>query len=59
LSESVSNFLPLACGCGFSAYDAGYLELSIRHGVPLATVDAKLREAAQRAGVKIFGKETA
>ncbi|MGO8733746.1 MAG: type II toxin-antitoxin system VapC family toxin [Terriglobia bacterium] len=57
--ESVSNVLPLARDNGLSAYDAAYLELSIRHGVPLATLDAKLRQAAQRAGVKIFGGETA
>ena len=41
-----------------SAYDAAYLELSIRHGVPLATLDAKLQKAAQRAGVKIFAGKT-
>jgi predicted nucleic acid-binding protein len=55
VSESVSNVLPLARDYGLSAYDAAYLELSIRHGVPLATLDANLRKAAQRAGVKIFG----
>ena len=43
----------------YSAYDAAYLELSIRHGIPLATLDAKLRRAAQRAGVKIFAGKTA
>jgi predicted nucleic acid-binding protein len=59
VSESVSNVLPLARDYGLSAYDAAYLELSIRHSVPLATLDAKLQKAAQRAGVKIFGGETA
>jgi predicted nucleic acid-binding protein len=59
VSESVSNVLPLARDHGLPAYDAAYLELSIRHGVPLATLDAKLRKAAQRAGVKIFAGETA
>jgi len=59
VSESLSNVLPLARDYGLSAYHAAYLELSIRHGVPLATLDAKLRKAAQRAGVKIFGGETA
>ena len=57
--ESVSNVLSLARDHGLSAYDAAYLDLSIRHGVPLATLDAKLRKAAQRAGVKIFAGETA
>jgi predicted nucleic acid-binding protein len=59
VSESVSNVLALARHYGLSAYDAAYLELSIRHGVPLATLDAKLRKAAQRAGVKIFAGKTA
>jgi predicted nucleic acid-binding protein len=59
VSESVSNVLPLARHYGLSAYDAAYLELSIRHGVPLATLDAKLQKAAQRAGVKIFAGKTA
>jgi predicted nucleic acid-binding protein len=34
--------------------DAAYLELSIRHGAPLATLDARLQTAAQKAGVEIF-----
>jgi len=59
VSESVSNVLPLARHYGLSAYDAAYLELSIRHGVPLATLDAKLQKAAQRAGAKIFAGKTA
>jgi predicted nucleic acid-binding protein len=59
VSESVSNVLPLARHYDLSAYDAAYLELSIRLGVPLATLDAKLQKAAQRAGVKIFAGKTA
>jgi predicted nucleic acid-binding protein len=51
VSEIVSNVLPLARHYDLSAYDAAYLELSIRHGVPLATHDAKLQKAAKRAGV--------
>ena len=34
-----------------SSYDAAYLELAIREGAPLATVDRRLGEAAQTAGV--------
>lgn len=36
-----------------SAYDAGYLELALREALPLATVDAALRNAARAAGVAI------
>ncbi len=44
----------LARACGLSAYDAAYLELALRHGIPLATLDARLREAAAAEGAQIF-----
>ena len=37
-----------------SAYDASYLELALRLGLPLATKDEPLRKAAEQAGVTIF-----
>ena len=37
-----------------SAYDASYLELAVRLGVPLATLDRRLADAAGRAGVPLF-----
>lgn len=37
-----------------SAYDATYLDLSLREGLPLATLDKALGEAATRAGVKLL-----
>ncbi len=37
-----------------SSYDAMYLELATRYGLPLATLDKRLRAAAQRAGVHLF-----
>ncbi|HKK94270.1 MAG TPA: type II toxin-antitoxin system VapC family toxin [Longimicrobiales bacterium] len=37
-----------------SAYDASYLELAIRLGVPLATLDHRLADAAGQAGVSLF-----
>lgn len=55
VSEHVSNVLPLAREYNLSAYDAAYLELSIRHGTPLATLDGKLQKAAKKAGIEIFG----
>lgn len=32
-------------------YDAAYLELALRDGSPLATIDERLRKAARRAGI--------
>lgn len=37
-----------------SAYDATYLDLSLREGFSLATLDKSLREAATKAGVKLL-----
>ena len=54
VGEHLSNVLPLARDCGLSAYDAAYLELSMRHSVALATLDANLRKAAQKASVQVF-----
>ena len=34
-------------------YDAGYLELAIREGLPLATLDKELRMAASALGVPL------
>jgi predicted nucleic acid-binding protein len=38
-----------------SAYDATYLELAIRRGLRLATLDEKLKAAAQAVGVSQYG----
>ena len=40
---------------GLTVYDAAYLELSGRTGLPLATLDADLRKAALAAGVELLG----
>jgi predicted nucleic acid-binding protein len=37
-----------------SAYDAVYLELARREGLPFATLDQRLRAAAKTAGVELF-----
>ena len=46
--------LALARRHALSAYDASYLELASRRGLPLATADARLRTAAIAAGVPML-----
>jgi predicted nucleic acid-binding protein len=36
-----------------SGYDASYLELAIRKGLPMATLDEDLQKAAAASGVKL------
>lgn len=38
---------------GLTVYDAAYLELAIREGISLATLDDELRSAARAAGVPL------
>ena len=38
------------------AYDAAYLELAMRRGLPLATLDEKLKAAAKAVGVRLFNE---
>ena len=44
----------LAVDHGLSGYDAAYLELAIRKGLPLATLDEDLQKAASGAGVALL-----
>ena len=46
--------LNLARTHNLSAYDAAYLELALRLGLPLATLDEKLKVAAGAVGVELF-----
>jgi predicted nucleic acid-binding protein len=39
-----------------STYDAAYLALAIREGLPLATLDSALRKAARKTGVPLLGE---
>ena len=54
VTESVSNILPIAREYGLSAYDAAYLDVAVRHGAPLATLDSKLQKTGEKAGIEIF-----
>ncbi|HSR09234.1 MAG TPA: type II toxin-antitoxin system VapC family toxin [Bryobacteraceae bacterium] len=53
-SVIMSAVLAIAREHGLSAYDAAYLELAIRAGAPLATLDKALRAAARKAGVTVY-----
>ena len=53
--RAMHETLSLAREHGLTAYDAAYLELAMRLGLPLATGDRSLGAAAQRAGVGLLG----
>ena len=51
--QAFGRTLELACKHKLSTYDACYLELAERMGLPLATLDKELVRAATRAGVPV------
>jgi predicted nucleic acid-binding protein len=53
-NRALSAVLELARSERLSAYDASYLELAMRRGIPLATKDDDLAKAARRAGVMLL-----
>ena len=53
-NRALSAVLDLARSQRLSAYDAGYLELAMRRGIPLATKDDALAKAARRVGVSLL-----
>jgi predicted nucleic acid-binding protein len=55
-ARALHETMSLAREHELTAYDAAYLELAMRLGVPLATGDCKLRTAAQRVGVVLLGE---
>jgi predicted nucleic acid-binding protein len=57
VDRAFQQILSTAREHSLSAYDAAYLELAIREGLPLATLDDDLRRAATAVGVKIVGTE--
>lgn len=52
-NNALSSTLILGRQEGLAAYDAAYLELALRLGLPLATLDTRLGEAATRCGVEL------
>ena len=52
-----ASILGLARQHGLSVYDAAYLEVAYRRGLPLATLDQLLSTAAAANGVAVIGME--
>jgi predicted nucleic acid-binding protein len=50
----VSVLIETAQRTHLTVYEVSYLELATRRGVPLATLDEKLREAARRDGLALI-----
>ncbi|MBI4563517.1 MAG: type II toxin-antitoxin system VapC family toxin [Planctomycetes bacterium] len=56
-SERVfSHVLPLCRRHGLTSYDAAYLELAIRRGIPLASLDVDLLRGARSLGIEVLGR---
>jgi len=55
--QALGRTLELARDYKLSTYDACYLELAERMGLPLATLDADLKKAAKKAGVALVVSE--
>lgn len=52
--HALLDTLQLARENHLSSYDAAYLELAMREGVPIATQDKALKKAAKKCGVKLI-----
>jgi predicted nucleic acid-binding protein len=49
-----TDILALGRACGLSTYDASYLDLAMRSGLPIATRDTRLRQATGTCRVPVF-----
>ncbi len=52
--QAFEQILPMARQQGLSEYDAAYLELAVREGLALATLDGELQRAAKATGVELL-----
>lgn len=50
----LGEILALARDTGLSSYDASYLDLAMREGLPLATLDKAMKKAAKRSHVALL-----
>ena len=53
-TQTISTILAHSRAYGLTSYDAAYLELAMRQGLPLATRDKSLHAACKKSGVKVF-----
>ena len=51
--RAFNQILSVARQNNLTEYDAAYIELALREGFPLATLDDKLRQAATRVGISL------
>lgn len=51
---TMKELLALARAGNLSSYDASYLDLAMRNGLPIATLDKKLKQAAKMVNVPFF-----
>ena len=56
--RTFGEILALAREQSLSTYDASYLDLAMRNGLPLATQDTRLEEAARRCSVPVYLNDT-
>lgn len=54
--RAFSHLLPLCRAHQLTSYNAIYLDLAARRHLPLATLDADLRKAAKKMGIKLLGQ---
>jgi predicted nucleic acid-binding protein len=52
--KAMKDLLGLARAHSLSSYDASYLDLAMKKGLPLATLDEKLRKAAEATKVALL-----
>jgi predicted nucleic acid-binding protein len=52
--RSMKELLSIGRSHNLSSYDAAYLELAVRRGLPIATLDQNLLAAARRIDLRIF-----
>lgn len=55
-ARAFTHVLPLCRDHTLTSYDAAYLELAMRTGLPIASLDDELRRAAKTLGIPTLGR---